>query len=161
VTATDNAGDTITRSYTLTIGQATPTVSVSVAGGIYNGSPFTATATVTGVDNVARSSLEGVSPTLDYRQMDGQGNLIADLGATAPTDAGSYTVTASFASSADYASASALAKFTIGKANATVTVTPYSGTYDTQAHTASVVITGVGGSSDILAQKSATRTNAG
>ena len=37
---------------TFTIGQATPTVTVSDAGGTYNGSPFPATATVAGVSRV-------------------------------------------------------------------------------------------------------------
>ncbi len=41
----------------------TPTVSVVDNGGIYNGTTFTATATVNG-----QSSLEGVKPTLDYQQ---------------------------------------------------------------------------------------------
>src|SRR5262249_22924971 len=49
--------------------------------------------------------------------------------------------------------------FTIARANATVTPTNYSGTYDGQAHTASVVITGVGGVT--LVQNSDTETNAG
>ena len=44
----------------------TPVVSVSDASGVYNGHPFTATATVAGADGVAAASLEGVSPTLTY-----------------------------------------------------------------------------------------------
>ena len=44
----------------------TPTVSVSEAGGTYNGSAFSATATVAGANGVAGSSLEGVGPTLLY-----------------------------------------------------------------------------------------------
>ena len=44
----------------------TPTVTVSDAGGTYNGSAFSATATVAGVNGSSGSTLEGVTPTLLY-----------------------------------------------------------------------------------------------
>jgi hypothetical protein len=98
--------------------KGTPTVAVSDAGGTYSGSPFPATATVNG-----GPSLEGVSPTLAYyagtytdpSQLAG---LTALSGA--PTAAGSYTVLASFAGSADYTAASATATFTINPPTASV-----------------------------------------
>ena len=77
----------------------TPTVNVVDNGGTYNGTAFVATATVNG-----QTSLEGVTPTLDYQQY--INGAWTDLGAKAPINAGSYDVTANFAGSADYAAAS-------------------------------------------------------
>ena len=86
-----------------TISQATPTVSVSDSGGTFNGSAYTATATVAGVvpgvDDTPAPSLEGVTPTLTY--YDAWGNPLAG----APSAAGTYSVVASFAGSTDYTSA--------------------------------------------------------
>jgi hypothetical protein len=100
--------------------KAMPTVAVSDAGGTYNAGAFPATATVAGVvagvDDTPSASLEGVSLTLDYLVLDGAGNVVGDLGSSAPVGAGTYRVTASFAGSADYTAASASATFTIAKA---------------------------------------------
>ena len=49
-----------------TIGQATPALSVTDAGGTYSGSSFGATVTVTGVSGPGGPSLEGVTPSLSY-----------------------------------------------------------------------------------------------
>jgi uncharacterized repeat protein (TIGR01451 family) len=112
----------------LTVSQATPTVSVSDAGGTYNGNAFSATASVAGVvagvDTTPASTLEGVTPTLTYYQ--GTYATLAALNtalaggltgtSTAPTQAGSYTVVASFAGSTDYSSGQAIATFTISPA---------------------------------------------
>jgi hypothetical protein len=106
----------VTGSVIVTVNKATPTVSVSDAGGTYNGNAFPATATVAGLNGVASNSLEGVGLTLDYQQLDSQGNVIQDLGATAPKAAGSYKVTASFAGSTDYIAASSSVTFSIAKA---------------------------------------------
>jgi hypothetical protein len=111
----------------VTVTPATPAVAVTDAGGTYNGKAFAATATVAGVvpgvDGKPAASLEGVSPALAYYQ--GTYASAAQLAgltplAGAPTDAGAYTVLASFAGSADYGRASALANFTVGKANQTI-----------------------------------------
>ena len=83
---------------TFTIAKATPTVNVTDAGGTYNGSAFPATVTVTGVQGSAVASLEGVTPTVTYCQ----GN---SCSSTPPTQAGTFTVTANFPGSADYAAA--------------------------------------------------------
>ena len=103
---------------TYTVTTATPTVSVVDNGGTYNGTAFTATATVNG-----QSSLEGVTPTLDYqRYINGTWT---DLGANAPINAGSYDVTANFAGTADYSAASSsTVDFNITPATATILVTP-------------------------------------
>jgi hypothetical protein len=119
VTATDSSGYTGSQTCTLNVAQAIPTVSVSDAGGTYNGSPFAATATVagvvSGVDNTPAAQLEGVTPTLTYYAGTyNLGSLPASGGSSiAPSAAGSYTVVASFPGSADYSSAQALATYTI------------------------------------------------
>jgi hypothetical protein len=97
-------------SSTLTVQQATPTVSVADPGGTYNGAAFPATATVSGVDNVAAATLEDVGLTLTYYAgTDTTGSQLPG----APADPGTYTVQASFAGSGDYTAASAQATFTI------------------------------------------------
>jgi hypothetical protein len=98
----------------VTIGQATPTIIVSDAGGIFNGSVFAGTATVAGVragvDNTPAPSLEGVIPTLTYYAgTSGSGTALGG----APSQPGTYTVVAYFTGSTDYTSASVSATFTI------------------------------------------------
>jgi len=68
---------------------------------------------VSGVDDTPASSLEGVTPTLDYELLDANGNVLADLGSQAPSAVSNYLVTASFAGSTDYTSASQSASFSI------------------------------------------------
>jgi hypothetical protein len=112
-----NASSTLTG---FTIGQATPSVQVS-DGGVYNGSPHLATATVAGVDNIAASTLEGIGLTLDYVRQNSNGTT-TDLSSSAPTLPGKYTVTASFAGSTDYTRASATTPFSIDPP--TISITP-------------------------------------
>ncbi len=105
---------------TITIAQAAPTVSVS-GGGVYDGSPMLATATVAGVvpgaDAAPAPSLEEVSPTLTYYA----GSLATGSQlAGAPSGAGTYTVVADFPGSADYIAASKHATFTIEQATPSV-----------------------------------------
>ena len=95
---------------TFAVTPATPTVQVTDAGGTYNQSPFAATATVAGVDQVAGPSLENIAPTLTYYV--GKTANGTSLGA-APFLPGTYTVVAAFAGSPDYTSASATTTFTI------------------------------------------------
>jgi hypothetical protein len=100
--------------------QATaPTLTVSDAGGYYNGSKYPATATVNG-----GSSLEGVTPTLTYYQGTYTLATLPTSGGSsvAPTAAANYTVVANFAGSTDYASAMAFANFAINPAPTTTTV---------------------------------------
>ncbi len=104
---------------TLTITPATPLVTVSAPSGTYTGAAIAATATVTGVSGTATPDLEGVMPTLTYYA--GSGTLGTDLGRAAPSAAGTYTVVARFAGSADYAAAqSNPAIFAIAPAGATI-----------------------------------------
>ena len=58
---------------------------------------------MTGVNGTLGPSLEGVTPTPDYYA--GTGTSGTNLGAAAPSAAGTYTVVASFPGSADYAAA--------------------------------------------------------
>ena len=110
---------------TFTISTATPALSASDDGGTFNGAPFPGSALVTGivagVDDTASSSLEGVTPTLSYYAAG------SALGG-APSPAGTYTVVASFAGSADYgAVTSTPASFTITQAAPTVSVSDTAG----------------------------------
>ncbi len=126
-----------------TITQATPSVTVADAGGTYSGAPFAATGAVAGVSGSASTSLEGVTPTLAYYS--GTDPLdSATLLSAAPTQAGSYTATASFAGSADYVSGTALLNFTITQATPTFSVTDVGGSFDGRPFAAAVTIAGTG-----------------
>ena len=127
------------QSVTFTISQATPTVAVSDAGGSYNSDPFPATETVTDVNGNTAASLEGVTPTLAYFDNNG-----SQLG-TAPTQAGAYSVVATFPGSNDYTSASQSVSFTIGQATPSVSVSVSSGTYTGSPFTATATVTDVNG----------------
>lgn len=98
---------------TLTVGQATPRLDLSAPGGTYNGSAFKANATVTGVNGPAGSSLEGVPLIVTYYAgITPTGTPLSGP----PSDAGTYTVVASFAGSTDYAAiASQPVTFAIGR----------------------------------------------
>ena len=127
---------------TITVTQATPTVTVADAGGVFNGSPFAATATVAGVvngvDNTPGSTLEGVSLTLTY---------YAGTTATgtplsgAPSIVGTYTVVASFSGSLDYSSANAT--FSISQALPVISVSDAGGVFNGRSFPATATIAGV------------------
>ena len=92
-----------TGSLQLQGGQVTPTLTVTDAGGVYNGSPFAATALLTAVGTPPAASLQGVSPTFTYYTgSTATGTPLAG----APSAVGTYTVVGNFAGSADYAAAS-------------------------------------------------------
>ena len=118
-------------SHTFSISKALPVISVSEAVGIYNGSPFPATATVAGivpgVDNTPGSSLEGTSLVLTYYA--GTTPTGTPLPGP-PTAAGSYTVEASFGGSADYLSFGKPYSFVIFQAAPVFTVSDAGGTYN-------------------------------
>ena len=116
-TPTDsNDYTTATATTTIDVAKATPTVQVA-DGGVYDGNPIPATATVAGLDASPASSLEGVGPALTYfAGSTATGTPIA----SAPTMAGTYTVVASFPGSVDYAAAAAQATFAINPATPTI-----------------------------------------
>jgi hypothetical protein len=120
---------------TFNIIPATPVVAVAGKGGTFNGKVFTATATLAGVAGKV-TSLEGVSPIATYYA---GGSALAG----APVAAGTYTVVASFAGSADYTSANASAIFTIARAAAKLKLTDRSGVYNGQPFAATATVAGV------------------
>jgi hypothetical protein len=100
------------------INQATPTVSVSGGTFMYNGNQESATGFAYGVGGTGdiqtpavTFSYAGVSPT------------VYPASPTAPTGAGTYQVTATFAGNSNYSSAFGTAAITIGKATATIAFT--------------------------------------
>jgi hypothetical protein len=133
----DYSSASASKIYTIT--KATPTVSVSATGGIYNGNAFVATATVTGVSGSPTSSLDGVSPTITYYL-----NGVAST--TPPTQAGFYYAVAVFNGSTNYAYNYAETTFTIAKATPKITVSDAGGTYNGNSFVATTTLTGVGGS---------------
>src|SRR5262249_36498351 len=108
---------------TFTITKATPTVSVSDDGGIYNGSAFPATPTAAGAIGGAGAKpaarLEGIGVTTTYYVgNDTTGTVLSG----APSQAGTYTMVASFPGSMDYVNGtSAPVTFTIYQATPTIT----------------------------------------
>src|SRR5262249_35430681 len=132
-----------------------PTVTtVTDAGGTYDGvTAFAATVTVTGAGTITGS------PTLDYFD----NTTATDMHSTAPTNAGNYTVTATYAGDATHTGSTGSATFDILKAHATISVSGYSVPYNGAAHTATGSATGVGGEdlSALLNLSGTTHTNAG
>ena len=119
---------TVTTTTTISVTKATPTLHLTDPGGSYTGNPFPASVTITGAgkDSSPAASLDGVAPTLTYYVGSGTGG--HNLGPTAPTDTGDYTVVASFAGSADYfAVQSAPVSFTISVGIPTVALTLVAG----------------------------------
>ena len=141
------AGPTDSAPVTFTIGQATPLVAASDVGGTYNGHPFPATGTATGV----RGTSIGGNFAFTYYV----GSTVGGSGSsTAPTNAGTYTVVAAFTSTdANYTNAtSAPVTFTVGQATPSVVASAPGGIfagpiYDGNPFPASATATGVGGAS--------------
>ena len=143
----NNYNDIASTSITDVIGKANATVLVTPYTVTYDANPHTASYSITGVGSDAAAV--GSSITLN----------------TTHTNAGAYGDSWSFSGGNNYYGiASTAISDVIGKANATVLVTPYTVTYDRTPHTASYSITGVGtdpaaaGSSISL---NTTHTNAG
>jgi hypothetical protein len=144
-TFTDSTGNynNASGSVSDSIAKANPTVSVTPYSVTYDGNPHTATGTATGVKGEALTGL--------------------DLSATAHTNAGNYTDGWTFTdSTGNYNNATGSVNDVITKANATINVTPYSVTYDGNAHTATGTVVGVKGEAlSGLDLSGATHTNAG
>ena len=92
----------------ITIGKATPVVSATGGSFVYDGAAHPATGTVTGVGGVSLGM-----PTFSYNGSP-----------TAPVNAGSYEVVASYAGNVNYVAATATAAITIGKATPTLSWVP-------------------------------------
>ncbi|WP_152616914.1 T9SS type A sorting domain-containing protein [Flavihumibacter solisilvae] len=130
--------NSVAKTSTLIIGKATPVVTAIGGTSAYNGSPQTGSGSATGI------SSESLSPV--QLMYNGTGSTTYGPVTTAPTNAGTYTVTASFAGNTNYfgATSNAIA-LTISKAAANIVINPYSNIYDGNAHTASGTASGVGG----------------
>jgi large repetitive protein len=142
----DSSGNFLASSAqaTLTINPATPTVSVTDAGGTYNGSAFPATGIALGVDDTTL-----VNGSFTYTYYSGNSASGTPL-AGAPANAGTYTVVAQFNSNdANYTSGgTAQTTFTIGKATPSVSVTD-GGVYNGQPYAASATALGVDGTTPV------------
>ena len=119
------------------VGLANSVTTVADAGGTYNGSAFDPTSGVTGA-----GGLSTTATSFDYYDTDTS----TDLGSTAPINAGHYTVTATYDGDANHlGSTSGAVPFIIGQADATVSVTGYTGIYDGAYHGATGSESGLGG----------------
>jgi hypothetical protein len=129
VTDHDNQVGSTTAGFTVT--KSVPTVSVTASNGTYNGSPDTGSP-VTTVNGTVTTT--GVTYTYTV------------LGSTtvipAPTQVGSYTVTANYAGSAQFIPGSASANFTINPASTSVTGSTTSGSFGSTTLTATVTSSG-------------------
>ena len=131
---TDNS---TTTPFTENVGPADTVTTVADLGGTYTGSAFQATSGVTGA-----GGLSTIASSLDYYDTDTS----TDLGSNAPINAGHYTVTATYNGDANHlGSTSGALAFIIGQANATVSVSGYTGVYDGAYHGATGSESGLGG----------------
>ena len=124
-TATGNFAGSQSANLTQTVNKAVATVTVSGFTGTYNAAAHGATGTVTGVD--AGGAALGSS---------------LNLGASF-TNAPGGTATWTFLGGTNYTDQSGTAAIVINKANAVVTVTGFTGTYNAAAHGATGTVTGV------------------
>jgi hypothetical protein len=129
----NNAGSS--KPAALTILMATSTVNAVGGTFTYNGMPQGGSGTATG------GAGESLPVTLAYS---GTGATTYGPSATAPTNAGTYQVTAQTVGNANNAAGtSAPAALTINKATATIAVTGYCATFNGNPHTATGTATGV------------------
>ena len=115
------------QTLTQTVNPATPTVNVSAPNVTYDAAPYNAlNSSVTCVNNANL----GAASSFTYYVGLGIGG--TDLGSTAPTAAGTYTVVAYYAASANYAAADSVpTSFTITPQVITVTANPETKVYGT------------------------------
>jgi hypothetical protein len=117
-----------------TINPASSTATVSVSNATYDGQPHGGTATTTGAGDLT------ASPTVYYA---GRNGTTYASSTTAPTNAGDYTASASFGGDPNHTGSQDSKDFSIGKADATISVQGYSGAYDGDAHGATGTAKGV------------------
>ena len=126
---------------TVTIGQAGSTVTLTLGSKFANGT----------INYDGQS--HGVTASWASSSTDGNGGPLTvtyvGINSThydstiAPTNAGTYEVSATFAGDTNHLGSNNSADFTIAQANAVIAVTGYSGTYDDNAHGATATATGV------------------
>ena len=120
-TATDASHNSATASFVVTVTGVVTNTTVTASNAIYDGVPHGATAVVTGAgpDDTAAIVYTGISGT-NYGPL-----------AAAPTNAGTYNATATFAGGNGYLSSTGSATFTISRRAASVTPAAASKTYGT------------------------------
>ncbi len=125
------------------INQITPTLSVTNSPVSYNGSQQSATLSCTGGGSISNIQYNG--------------------SATAPTNAGTYAVTANCSSTTNYTAVTSASagNFVINKINPTLSVTNSPVSYNGSGQSATVSCTGGGSVSNILTGGSSSQTNAG
>src|SRR6185312_14354124 len=141
----DNNHKPSSNTATFTIQKATPSVSVSWSGWTFDGTAHPAAGSVSGVGSPAEDL--GTPAFTYYNGPDATGAPLEG----APTNAGTYTVEASFAGNDNYKPASATRTITIAKATATVSITwtdPQ--TYNGDSHPAAGSVSGVGSPAEDL-----------
>ncbi|WP_162056460.1 MBG domain-containing protein [Pontibacter pamirensis] len=134
----DNANYTATAvSGTLSISKASSTVAMSDVTATYNGNAHAASATATGAGGL--NTTEGI--TYSYV---GTGATTYTASATAPTNAGTYSVTATYEGGANHTGSSKTATVTINKATATLALGNLTHTYDGTLKSATATTTPAG-----------------
>ena len=113
----------------------------------YNGTAQGPTAVVTDPDD---NPIEGAEVTFLYMGTTSMGERY--MSATAPTNAGSYTVIATYAGDATHDCAAAVARFTIAKADASITVNDATVTYNGAAQGLTATATIADGTIDVSDQ---------
>ena len=128
--AGDSANLASSGTASLTVGKANADIVVTPYNLTYTGTPHTATGSATGVESPTPADLTS----------------LLHLGGTTHTDAGDYPTDAwTFDGNSNYNATSGSVHDIIGKANADITVTPYSVTYDGVSHMATGSAKGVQG----------------
>ena len=159
ITCSGAAADDYTFSYgdgTLTINKAAPSFSISVPSTAYDGSTHGAAGFAYGVGGIG----DVLTPAVTFSYQGTSGTTYGPS-STAPTNAGTYRLTVSFAGNGNYLSGSTTATITIGRASPNCTVTGYTVTYDGAMHTATGSCSGAGGATlAVPSMSGTTHTNA-
>lgn len=122
-------------------------VTISGDSFTYNAAPQGPTAVVTDPDD---NPIEGAEVTLLYMGTTSMGERY--MSATAPTNAGSYTVIATYAGDATHDCAAAVARFTIAKADVSISVVDATVTYNGAAQGLTATATIADGAIDVSDQ---------
>ena len=134
-------------SRAFSIGRNETKVTITGDAFTYNGTAQGPTAVVTDPDD---NPIEGAEVTLLYMGTTSMGERY--MSATAPTNAGSYTVIAAYAGDATHDCAAAVARFTIAKADVSITVNDATVTYSGAAQGLTATATIVDGAIDVSDQ---------
>jgi hypothetical protein len=136
-TATDaHANVANATTFSVIVAKLASTTTITANGSTYNAAPYSGASVVTtGFNNATIAT-----PTLNYA---GRNGTSYGPSTTPPTNAGDYRVRATFAGNSLYMNSQDAKDFTIAKADASITVNGYSGTYDGNAHGATGSASGV------------------